>query len=153
MKQILVEEVFQLAGPASLSVPDDTSLKEIVDRFAHQPSIRAIFLVDSKQRFCGMLRRVDLAKWLYLKLFGKTGGGKASTGEAIRFALAEKAKDLARGDSESMGVHPEDTLQEAMNQMIFHGEAIIPVVDKDGKILGDLRISEVLLKALELEET
>ena len=153
MKQILVSEVYNLAGPASLSVPDGTSLKEIVERFAHEPAIRAIFLTDSEQKFCGMLRRVDLAKWLYLKLFGKTGGGRASTGEAIRFAFAEKAMDLARGDSESMGVHPEDTLQEAMNQMIFHGEAIIPVLDKEDKILGDLRISEVLLKALELEET
>ena len=153
MKKILVEEVYKLAGPASLSVPENTSLKEIVERFAHEPGIRAIFLVDSKKRFCGMIRRVDLAKWLYLKLFGKTGGGAAPTGEILRLAFADKARDLARGDSESMGIHPEDTLQEAMNQMIFHGEAIIPVVDKEGKILGDLRISEVLMKALELEES
>ena len=153
MKKILVEEVYQLAGPASVSVPDDTSLKEIVNRFAHEPGLRAIFLFDSKRRFAGMIRRVDLVKWLYLKLFGKTGGGTASTGEALRFAFAEKAKDLARGDSESMGVHPGDILQTAMDQMITHGEAIIPVVDKEGKILGDLRISEVLLKALGLEES
>lgn len=153
MKQILVEDVYKLVGPASISVPDDTPLKEIVYRFAHEPGIRAIFLIDSKQRFVGMLRRVDLAKWLNLKLFGKPGGRAAPTGEIVRLALADEAKDLARGDSESMCVHPEDTLQTAMSRMISYNEAIIPVVDKEGKILGDLRISEVLLKALELEES
>ena len=153
MKKILVEEVYQLAGPASISVPDDTKLEEIVKKFAHEPGLRAIFLVDSKQRFAGMIRRVDLVKWLYLKLFGKTGGGRSSTGEALRFAFAEKAKDLARGDSESMGVHPSDSLQTAMDQMITHGEAMLPVLDKESKILGDLRISEVLLKAIEVGES
>jgi CBS-domain-containing membrane protein len=150
MQKILIEEVYQLSESASLSLPEDTPLEELVERFAHERGIRAIFLTDSRGRFSGMIRRIDLIKWIYLQLFGRTGGEKASTGEVLRLTFAKKAKDLARGDSSTMGIKPTDTLETALNNMILHGEAIIPVLDKEGKILGDLRATDVLLQTLEM---
>ena len=41
-------------------------------------------------------------------------------------------------------------LDTALNRMIEYEEDIIPVLDEDGRILGDLRLSEVLLKTLEM---
>lgn len=151
MKTIQVESVYKLSEPAFLAMPESALLEEVADRFAHEPYVRAIFLIDSRKRFTGMLRRIDLLKWIYLQLFGKTAGQKASTGEVLRLTFAQKAKDLARGDSTSMGVKPSDTLQTAMNQMIAYGEAILPVLDDEGKILGDIRVTDVLLKAQELK--
>ena len=151
MKTILVESVYTLSEPAYLAMPESALLEEVVDRFAHEPYVRAIFLVDSHQRFTGMLRRIDLLKWIYLQLFGKTAGQKASTSEVLRLTFAQKAKDLARGDSTNMGVRPSDSLQTAMNQMTAYGEAILPVLDDEGEILGDIRVTDVLLKALELK--
>lgn len=153
MRKILVDEVYQLSETASLSLPESTSLEEVVNRFAHESGIRAIFLVDSRQRFTGMVRRIDLLKWIYLQLFGKTGGETASTGEILRLTFAKQAKDLARGDPTTMGVKPEDNLQTALNKMILNGEAILPVLDDEGKIKGDLRTTDVLLKALEIGDS
>ena len=59
-----------------------------------------------------------------------------------------KAKDLAHGEWSSLGVKEADTLQTALNQMVEYQEDVIPVLDDEGRILGDLRISEVLFKAL-----
>jgi len=34
--------------------------------------------------------------------------------------------------------------------MMSLGEDVIPVIDEDGRIIGDFRLSEVLLKAIEV---
>ena len=149
MKPILVEEVYQLSGPASISVPEGTPLQEVVARLTQDPELRAIFLVDSHQRFAGTIRRADLLKWLYFQLFGKLGVEKGSTGEIIHLAFATEAKDLARGDWRYFGVKVSDTIQDALERMIAYGDAIIPVLDNEGKVLGDLRVTEILIKALE----
>ena len=153
MKPILVEEVYHLSDPASISVPEWTSLKEVATRLAREPELRAVFLLDSHQRFAGTIRRTDLLKWLYFQLFGKLGEEKGSTGEILRLAFATKAKDLARGDWSYFGVKPSDTIQTALDRMIAYGDAIIPVLDNEGKVLGDLRVTEILMKALEFGET
>lgn len=149
MKPILVEEVYHLSEPASLSVPEGTPLQEVVARLAQEPELRAIFLVDSNQRFAGTIRRADLLKWLYFQLFGKLRVEKGSTGEIIHLAFATRAKDLARGDWRYFGVKVSDTIQDALERMIAYGDAIIPVLDNEGKVLGDLRVTEILIKALE----
>jgi len=153
MKPILVEEVYHLSEPAWISVPESTSLQEVVIRLAQEPDLRAVFLLDSHQRFAGTIRRTDLLKWLYFQLFGKLGVEKGSTGEILHLAFATKAKDLARGDWRYFGVKPSDTIQTALERMIAYGDAIIPVLDNEGKVLGDLRVTEILMKALEFRET
>jgi hypothetical protein len=49
-------------------------------------------------------------------------------------------------------VKESDTLETAFNQMMNFGEDVIPVLDSEGRILGDLRLSEVLLQAVEVGE-
>ena len=44
-----------------------------------------------------------------------------------------------------------DTLRSALDLMLKFEKDIIPVVDDRGAILGDLSLSEVLLRALESE--
>jgi len=150
MKQVLIKDVCNLSETAYLAMPETTMLQELANRFAHEHGIRAIFLVDSRQRFTGMVRRIDLLKWMYLQLFGKTGGEKPSTSEILRLTFAKTAKDLARGYPTTIGVKLQDNLQTALDKMIENREAIIPVLDADGKIAGDLKASDVLLKALEM---
>ncbi len=150
MRLILVDEVYQLTESASLCLPKTTSLREVAEKFAHDKSVRAVFLVDKKDRFVGMLRRVDLLKWVHLYLYGRTGGGAASTGEVLRLTFAKKASDLARGEAATWGVRPRDTLESAMNKMMINGEVILPVLDDDNKVLGDLRATDLLVEAFDI---
>ena len=152
MRAIPVSDVYQLSEDAYLAVPEDTSLEEVINRFAHEPGIRAIFLVDKKSRFAGTIRRADLMKWLYFQLFGRAGGQKASTGEVLRIAFAKEARDLARGDWKYFGVKTGDTLQTALDRMIAYGDATIPVLDDEGRIVGDLRVTDILLKVIDVEK-
>ena len=47
MKTIRAEEVYRLHGTASASLPEDVPLKEVIARFAHEPGLRAVFLIDA----------------------------------------------------------------------------------------------------------
>jgi CBS domain-containing protein len=148
MKDILVRDVYRLHGTASISMDEETPLEEIISRFAHEPAVRGIFLVDGEQRFAGTVSRAAILKWADYQLFGKWKSGVPNS-EVTNKITAVKAKYLARGDWHSLGVREADNLAEAFKQMMSFGEDIVPVIDDDGKVIGDLRLSELLLKAIE----
>ena len=150
MKRILVEEVYQLHGTASVVVPEDTLLEDIIARFAHKPGLRGVFLVDSRQRLAGVITRISLIKWVHFRLFGGRRTKAVSPWEVFHFVDATKAKDLSHTDWRSLAVKETDTLETALNHMIDLDEDVLPVLDSQETIIGDLRLSEVLLKALEL---
>jgi CBS domain-containing protein len=47
-------------------------------------------------------------------------------------------------DTQILSVKESDTLQAALDKMLDYKQDIIPVVDDEGRILGDLGLSEVL---------
>ncbi len=149
MKSILVRDVYQLHGTASITMDEEAPLEDIISRFAHEPAIRGVFLVDGEQRFAGTVSRAAILKWADYQLFGKWKSGVPNS-EVTNKITAVKAKYLARGDWHSLGVREDDTLAEAFKQMMSFGEDIVPVIDDDGKVVGDLRLSELLLKAIEV---
>lgn len=149
MKTILVRDVYQLHGTASVSMDEEAALEDIIARFAHEPFIRGVFLVDGEQRFTGVISRAAILKWADYQLYGKWKEGVPNS-EVTNKISAVKAKYLARGDWLSLGVREDDNLSDAFKQMMSFGEDIVPVIDKDGRIIGDLRLSELLLKAIEV---
>lgn len=49
----------------------------------------------------------------------------------------------------ALAVKETDSLQTALDKMLDYEEDLLPVVDDDYRVQGDLRISEVLLFAIE----
>ena len=68
-----VSEVYRLHGTASAIIPEDSPLETVITRFAGEPSLRGMFLVDSMRRFAGVVTQIDLLKWAHLMLFGGKG--------------------------------------------------------------------------------
>ncbi|MFC1989993.1 CBS domain-containing protein [Chloroflexota bacterium] len=150
MKTIIVSEVYKLHGTATDTISEDTSLEHIISRFAWEPGLRGIFLIDARQKLSGIVTRADLLKWAHFQLYGGKGRYELGISEFFRIADAKKAKDLARRDGRSLGIKETDSLQTALDKMLDVEEDVLPVIDNQGKILGDLRLSEVLLKVIEV---
>mgnify|MGYP001816129783 CR=1 FL=1 len=53
------------------------------------------------------------------------------------------------GDRHYLGVKKDDTLQTALDKMEEHETNILPVLDDSHKIIGDLLLSDILLKVVE----
>jgi len=144
MNKPLVADVYKLHGSATVSIPADSSLEDVIGALVREPSLRGIFLVNSKQKLVGKVTRLDLIRWAHLNLTGGKGRHEIPISEFFRIVDARKAKDLASGDPRILAVRENDTLQAALDKMLDYEEDVIPVLDNDGKVLGDLRLSEVL---------
>ena len=159
MKEIRVKDIYKIYGVASLAISKDSSLDTIISSFAHDPSLRAIFLTDASGRFLGEITQIDLVKWVHLQCHGSSSvirrfegvlsGHVLSAWEISRLISATKAVDLALSNYQQLGIKEDDTLQTALDKMIDYGTTILPVLDSQGKILGDLRLSEILVSTIE----
>lgn len=112
--------------------------------FVSHPSSRGIFLVDSRQRLECMVTRVDLLRWAHLQATRGKGRHETPIAEFFRLIDARKGKDLACRGQQAVSVKASDTLETALNKMLEYEEDVIPVVDNEGRVIGDLRLSEVL---------
>ncbi len=150
MKTIRVAEVYTLHGNSSIQVPEDASLEHVINLLIHQQHIHGVFLVDTAQKFRGILTSTDIGRWIHIELFSGKNRHEIRVSDFYRIAEAKRARDLTRSDYRTMGVRETDTLQTALDKLLDFEEDIIPVLDSEGHILGDLTLSEVLLKALEV---
>ena len=151
MKTILVEEIFRPHCTCALSVTEDTDLEEVIAKFAENPAIRGIYLLDSKEKFLGIIRSTDLRNWVQFRILKEFGTYRAlAAWKAYHFISAEKSIDLVYGDRNSLGVKRSDTIQKALDKMVEHETNILPILDDSARVIGDLLISDVLFKVVEL---
>ncbi|MFA7556107.1 MAG: CBS domain-containing protein [Spongiibacteraceae bacterium] len=144
MNKPLVADVYKLHGSATVSIPADSLLENLIGTLVREPSLRGVFLVNSKQKLVGMVTRLDLLRWAHLNLTGGKGRHEIPISEFFRIVDARKAIDLASGEPRILAVRENDTLQAALDKMLDYEEDVLPVIDSDGKVLGDLRLSEAL---------
>jgi CBS-domain-containing membrane protein len=125
----------------------DTPFREVVRRFVAHPELKCVFVVDSREHLVGILDRHDLVMWA-----SSVVGGRAAQAvewaELVRMARATTALDACREDS-AVSVHVDDLLDKAFLAMVRHEDIDVPVIDDSGRIVGDLRLSEVLDKVLQ----
>ena len=143
MNKTLVAEVYRLHGSATVSISADSPLEEVIGNFASEPSLRDIFLVDSKQRFVGTVTEIDLIRWAHLKLTGGKVRHEIPVSEFCRIVDARKARDLASGDTRMLSLRESDTLQATLDKMLDYEECVIAVLDSEGTALGDISVSEI----------
>ena len=144
LRTTAVSEVYRLHGTASAMIPEESPLETVITRFAGEPSLRGMFLVDSMQRFTGVVTRTDLLKWAHLKLFGGKGRRDFTVSEFYSFVDAKKAKDICHCAGLPFSVGEGDMLQIALDKMLDNEEDVLPVLNSRSEILGDLRLSEIL---------
>ncbi|MBM3944740.1 MAG: CBS domain-containing protein [SAR202 cluster bacterium] len=152
MNKITVREVFDPKNNASAIVPAEEPLKDVITRFARDMKLRGVFVTDPIGRFSGVITRNDLLKWTHLQLGSSRGDITMSPRDIYRLASSTKAQDLATGDHTNYGVRLDDDISMALKMIIEHGEIDLPVLDKDGRILGDLKISQILLHTIQVGE-
>ncbi|MDD5501624.1 MAG: CBS domain-containing protein [Candidatus Omnitrophica bacterium] len=147
-KTARVSEVYRIHGMASAVLPEDSPLESIIIKFAGEPSLRGMFLTDAQGHFSGVVTRIDLLRWVHLKLFGGKGRHEIAVSEFYRIVDARKGKDIAHSASNMISVRETDSLQSGLDKMLDHEEEVLPVLNSRGEIVGDLRLSEVLSWAL-----
>jgi len=148
MKTIRVAEVCRHTPLQSLIARSDTPLSRVVHEFAGRHDLQGIFLVDDAERLVGVVNNQDLLQWARLHLDLPLPPPSVTLGQVRRLVLAQHARDLARPGSREAAVYEGDTLDTALTRMAQQNLTAIPVLDERGRVINDLRLSEVLAVAL-----
>lgn len=145
MQTIYVEEVCEQSEMQALVVDRDMALADAVKEFATNHNLRGIFVTGDAGRLIGVINKQDLLHWVGLQLNQRPLGEPMSLGQMRRLVNAQKVADLAAPGSENAALNLKDTLANALQKMTANNLSDIPVVDDKGRIINDLRLSEILL--------
>ena len=149
-RRLRVRDVFSIDRSLALVVDEDTPLKEVIRKFAERADLRGIFVVDGNRRLAGVITRGDLLAWARLAFGPRGPESRFSWDRLRRLTEATTAKEACSRYCHLSAVRPDDPLETALIHMISYELIDVPVVDKEGRILGDIRLTEILAKALEL---
>ena len=153
MWQTKVEEAMKYTTMRALILHKETPLDVAIEKFVTGDETRAIFLVDGSGRLVGVINNHSLLQWARLR-FGESAGVKnLSLSHVRRMVMADVIADLALPGSEDATVSVDDTLAEAVDKMSQYNLLDIPVIDRDGRIVDDLRLSEILSFAMKHDRT
>jgi len=145
---IFVKDVFRTRGTHCIIVDEEEPFKEIITLFTRKSHYRDIFVVNKRKKLIGIISRSDLLNWARFKLGIGTEGHTPSIDEIQRFVFSTTAKDVMNKETHNIHVSPEDSIITAMDIMVSSDLIDIPVIDKEGKILGDITLTEIMLHLL-----
>lgn len=153
MKLTKVAEICQISQMLAIILhqdkPPETAIRHVVDN----PQVRGIFLVDDADKLAGVINSHDLLLWVRIHAGMTPFKNSASTGKLRRLLFAERIIDLARGGSQLAAVQMDTSLGEVLDVMFQYDLVDIPVLDENGRIVNDLRLSEVLAFTLNQTST
>jgi CBS domain-containing protein len=156
MPPIYVKEVYDANHKLSVLVRADELLEDVLRRFAEEAWLRGIFVTDEAGRLMGVITRTDLLDWARLRLgtaLKATAGKPERILRLIRLVGAATAKDAIHSGSQRAAVQLDDPLDRALQLMLDIDLIAIPVVDNEGRILGDLTLSHALRHLLDLGDS
>lgn len=145
MKKLLIRDIYNPERTVALIVGEDESFTEAVKKFVERPYIRGLFVVDKSGRYLGLVKRESILQWAKIRL------GDVSGLEEYIFKFSEdtRAKHLIYPHSDKAAVSPEDDALKCLRLMLTLDLTDVPVIDKSGKILGDVTIPELIASLLE----
>lgn len=133
-----------LAGP-------DCPFTELLHKIA-SPASRQVYIVDDQYRLQGVVSAKDLFKEI-MPSYMNADLARSITDEAdFLQRQIDKVKDVRARDimtSKLISLHPYHQLLEADALFAEHGFNTLPVLDKQGKILGEITRRDILTQLLD----
>jgi CBS domain-containing protein len=147
LQKLKVESAYNLDenDPILFKLSDEFS--QVIKNFAHHAELRGIFVVDDENRFLGVLTRTDLLDWARVRLGAITLMPLTDMNKTIRLVTLIRASlvgDILRPETKGAAVRVDDTLAHALKAMVDTDLIVLPVVDDEQRVIGRLRLSEVL---------
>ena len=132
-----VSEWIGLHPAMPVTVPPDVESEAIAETFLSHPHLRDIYVVSPEGAVLGFIRHRRLAQILlseYLPI--------QSSHQIIERVSGGSARELMEADFVS--AHPDEQLDNVLNQMLEYEVEDMPVLDNRRRIVGNINLTEVL---------
>ncbi|APV44638.1 CBS domain-containing protein [Dehalogenimonas formicexedens] len=151
MDETRVRDVM-ISGAKAVFAAEDEPMEKAINEFLSQPDVHTLFIVDRHNKYKGAVKLHYILNWVKLKL-----GMEIVSRSSIRsvdslqaFEVVKLCQSQTIGDILSSGpeVNPEATLAQALQIMVLEQATELPVVDKAGVFLGEIKLPQLLSKML-----
>lgn len=151
LSKLKVRELCSPAGETLLVVPPEAEVGQIVREFAAGAELRGIFVADHEDRFLGVITRIDLLDWARVRLGASLYPPYRDLEKIMRLASmirASTAADILHPGSAQAVLQHDDSLTLALRRMIELDLIVLPVVDAEHRLIGELNLSAILAAGL-----
>jgi len=146
MKETKVGEIRKLITVDPVIVLEDERVENVIKIFIDNPVIRAVYVIDDKERLMGIITMQDILKKISIDFSSMASFSSGSNFSGYQIASSgnkTSARDLM--DPEVYYVHDNDPIEKAFNLLFSNKAGEIPVVDRGERLIGDLNIIELLI--------
>jgi CBS-domain-containing membrane protein len=131
----MTKKVRELMIDKSVTVTEDEEIAEVVNKVIKDCETLLVCVVDKDDRLIGMITPRELLKAAEVGEYGNIRHPFFSGREALHLLSSDRARDIM---SAPISVKPDDEVQTAIDLMLSNNLYEVPVVDKDGKVVGEI---------------
>lgn len=146
---VTVDEVYEEALGRGAIVDASTPLTDVVDALEFKEVLDALYVVDHRDRYVGVITRSDLLGWLEHNLEAPQSRDAFPWDALADSIQAGRAEDAIHPRSGQIPVEPREPIEGALRKMLAAGLTVLPVVSPDGDVEGELTLTRALRHAID----
>ncbi len=120
------------------------SLREVVERLSFRDEVQAVYALDTRDRYVGIVTERTLLEWLRHNLAEPGALDRATVSTLARATQDAQAQEAVHPRSGELPVEPHEPAMHALRSMLSASLVVVPVVSADGSLLGDIRLTRLL---------
>ena len=137
----MTKKVHELMIDKSVTVSEDEEIFEVANKVTKDCETLLVCVVDKENKLIGMINPKELLKAAEVSENGNVRHPFFSGREALHLLTSNHARDIM---SAPISVKPDDEVQMAIDLMLGSNVYEVPVVDKDGKVLGEINFLGII---------
>jgi CBS domain-containing protein len=127
--------VKELMSSKFVKVYEDDQIFEAAAKVAEDRETLLACVVDKNGKLVGIITPRELLKAAEVSGYGGVRHPFFSGREALHLLSSDYARDIM---SSPVSVKPDDEVQKAIDIMLYNGFYEVPVVDNNGKVIGEI---------------
>jgi len=147
LENVIVSELCETISEKRM-VRDDMGIEYAIKAFASHTHTHVLFVVNKDGVLTGIVKLKQLLEWVKVKLNIVSEKHIVTRSDAFEVLRLSQSCTIKEITSEIISVKQGDTIAHAVNLMAEKEMVEIPVVDDAGKLVGELRISDLLSKLM-----
>lgn len=144
--ETLVSDVYELVVKKPSTVKKEGKIKEVIESMLQNPLSRKVYVVDDDGKLLGMINTETILRLVGYRVGVRDLGG-LSFYRFLRDMFKEEVESLI---TPTRSVVKEARLTEALAIMVREHVNDLPVVDSEGRLIGELVSLELFLKGKDL---
>jgi CBS domain-containing protein len=138
VKELMVEKFVKIG--------EKDRIYEAVEKIAEDKETMIACVVDEENRLKGVITPRELLKAVEVREYGTIRHPFFEGPEVLRLLTSKYAGDIMGAP---ISVKEDDEIEKAINVMLDEGFYEVPVVDRDGKIIGEINYFGIIISPIE----